>query len=184
MENRMKTLRGARTFRRPVSIGDGSCSIELTRGHITFIDEADAPALAACNWQVVFGNSPNLPYAKGCMDGKSWIRMHRFLMQAPKHLVVDHIDGNTLNNRRANLRLATREENDKNRQLQKNNKTGFKGVTIGNRAFVASIAINKRAVYLGTFRTAIEAALSYDAAAVAHFGEFACTNASLGLLTT
>lgn len=174
--------RAKRSFRRPVSIGGGVCKLELTKGYVSFIDECDAAKVAACNWQVVFGSSENLPYAKGCPDGKKWVRLHRFLMEPEDGFVIDHRDGDTLNNRRSNLRVATRQENDKNRRLQKNSSTGLKGVSAVGKGFSASIRVDRKSRSLGTFRTAIEAALAYDAAALAHFGEFAATNASLGLL--
>jgi hypothetical protein len=176
--------RAKRSFRRPVTIGNGVCKVELTKGYVCFIDEIDAPQIAACNWQVVFGNSENLPYAKGCPDGKKWVRLHRFLMDPQDGFVVDHIDGDTLNNRRSNLRIATRQENDKNRRLQKNSTTGLKGVfALKNGFFSASIRANGKSRYLGTFSDPITAALAYDAAAILHFGEFAATNATLGLLS-
>jgi hypothetical protein len=103
--------------------------------------------------------------------------MHRFILGYPNDQ-VDHVNHDTLDNRRCNLRVVTQSQNMANAGLRKASITGFKGVSVLDRFFVATLC----GKHLGTFRTAIEAALSYDSAAVAHFGEFACTNASLGLL--
>jgi hypothetical protein len=174
--------RAIRTLRKPVAVGDGTCRVELTGGFWAIIDEADYGLVAVCNWQVHFGRSLHLPYAKGRLPGSSkWVRMHRHILGA--HLgLVDHIDGSTLNNRRSNLRLATRLESDRNKRLYRSNTSGFKGVSQVRHGFTASISVACQSIYLGTYKTATEAAHAYDAAARHYFGAFACTNASLGLL--
>lgn len=88
---------------------------------------------------------------------------------------TDHIDGDTLNNRRRNLRDSTPSQNQANRKLQKNNTTGFKGVCkiSGKDKWVAYIRVKGKVINLGTFKTPEEAHEAYMKAALFYFGEFA-----------
>ena len=88
---------------------------------------------------------------------------------------VDHWDRRTRNNRRRNLRPATRSQNGANRIAYKNNKSGYKGVYLRNGRYCARIQINKKSYWLGQYDTAVEAAAAYDWAA-RDFGEFARFN--------
>ena len=91
------------------------------------------------------------------------------------NFVVDHINGNKLDNRIENLRLATEEENNKNRKKGINNKTGFKGVyetRSESLPYCARINVNGIDRYLGGFKTKEEAALSYGEASKKYHGEF------------
>jgi len=105
--------------------------------------------------------------------------IHRLIITCPAHLMVDHINQDTQNNRRQNLRHATRAENGFNRQLNCNNKTRNKGVyKIKNNTnpFRASISYNGKTINLGCFSTAKDAAYAYDKKAVELFGKFAALN--------
>jgi hypothetical protein len=99
-------------------------------------------------------------------------------MNAQKGILVDHRNGNGLDNRRINLRLCTDAQNRANRRLQRNNKSGFKGVFLNakNGKFLAHVQVNKKTFYLGSFVSPIDAAKAYDKAAKLHFGEFARLN--------
>ncbi len=90
----------------------------------------------------------------------------------------DHINGNKLDNRRENLRVCTLAENNRNRTIYKNNKSGFKGVywSRADKKWRAQIKINNRMIYLGIFDDLLEAALTYDEAAVRYHGKFAKIN--------
>jgi hypothetical protein len=88
---------------------------------------------------------------------------------------IDHIDGEPSNNRWANLRPATASQNQANAKRSKNNKSGFKGVSLFKRTgrWHAQITVNRRNIHLGYFDTAEAAHAAYCAAASKHFGEFA-----------
>jgi hypothetical protein len=88
---------------------------------------------------------------------------------------VDHVNGNGLDNRRANIRPATRSQNGANRR-KTIGESKFKGVCRHCGGWRATIGLNNRKLSLGTFRTEEEAARAYDAAAKEHFGEYARLN--------
>ena len=117
---------------------------------------------------------------------KYFVKMARVITNAPSNLQVDHINRNPLDNRRENLRLATNAQNQHNRKLNINNKSGFKGVSYQQqhttKPWRAFIQIDEKKTHVGYFRTPEEAARAYDDAAIEHYGEYALTNKSLGLL--
>ena len=106
------------------------------------------------------------------------VRMHREIMSAPKGYVVDHINGNPLDNRKCNLRIATIAENSRNRNASKSNKSGYKGVyfNTGKGKFDAAITFERKKIFLGRFSCPKEAARVYNEACVKYFGEFAKPN--------
>lgn len=119
-------------------------------------------------------------------DGKPVVKalggsLHRQLMDPPRGMEVDHINGDTLDNRRSNLRVCTRQQNHRNRR-RSCGMSSLKGVTYqasrnGARPWMSRIRLSRSVrLYLGNFDTALEAALAYDEAAVKHFGEFAAPN--------
>lgn len=112
--------------------------------------------------------------------------MHRLLL--PGYVEVDHVDGEGLNNRRFNLRGATRRQNSYNARLRSGGSSRFKGVSLdamaserGAAPWRAYIRVDGRQIVLGRFQTEAAAARAYDTAALEVFGEFAATNASFGL---
>ena len=96
--------------------------------------------------------------------------MHRVILNAPPGVEVDHINGNGLDNRRSNLRLATRAQGQANRGRFKSNKSGYKGVHFDKQLGKWKLAFSAH------FDTAEEAAQMYDRIARIVFGEYAKTN--------
>jgi hypothetical protein len=99
----------------------------------------------------------------------------RVLMDCPAHLEVDHIDGNTLNNSRSNLRIVTSQQNKANTILRKGS-IGHKGVIRHGRGYKATITHNYKQIYLGIFDTHEEAVTAYKLKADELRGEFALHN--------
>jgi len=106
------------------------------------------------------------------------ILLHREIMKAPAGMEVDHVNGNTLDCRKENMRICTGQQNRWNQKRQNNKSSKYKGVSwfTNDRAWIASIRINGNAKYLGFFHDEKQAALAYDKAATELFGEFARTN--------
>lgn len=97
--------------------------------------------------------------------------MHRLLMDAPKGMVVDHINGDPLDNRRSNLRICTQRDNTRNSKGT--------GTSLDKRrgTWRAEITVNRKRYYVGTgFKTQEDAMRAYDKAARRHFGEYAKLN--------
>lgn len=108
-------------------------------------------------------------------------RLHRLIMNCPDDMVVDHINGNTLDNRKCNLRVCTKLQNQYNQKKHKGNRhSKFKGVTfrkkLKTKPWEAFIYKNYKSKRLGYFATEIEAAQAYNKAAIAAYGEFAKLN--------
>lgn len=153
----------------------GLVKIPLTRGMWAIVDEADYQLVKDHKWNVQ--KSPCTFYAR-CRSKKDgvWqtIMMHRLILKPWFKNEVDHKDGNGLNNTRSNIRECTGSQNQMNR-IHKN-ATGFRGVTPRHCSFVAYIRILGKKTWLGTFKTALDAAKAYNAAAIKHHGEFAGLN--------
>lgn len=108
------------------------------------------------------------------------IHMHRLILGLDSRdtRLCDHKNGNGLDNRRANLRIATTSQNLANRGKTRRNTSGYKGVMWfkRKRKWYARIRVSGKSVHLGYFDDPIDAAKAYDDAALKHFGEFAKTN--------
>jgi hypothetical protein len=157
--------------------------IPLTKGKYAIVDPDDYYRLSEYKWYAS-GGSHNKFYAvckKPNRNGK-WtkvISMHREVANTPDGLVCDHINGRTLDNRKANLRSATRLQNSWN--SIKSSRIGYskyKGITFYKREqkWGAQIYVEGRRIFLGKFKEEIEAAKAYDKAAKKYFGEFAKLN--------
>lgn len=117
-------------------------------------------------------------------DEEGATAVHRIIMadSLTKELpMVDHINGNTLDNRKSNLRVCTHAQNMQNRKMHKNNKSGYKGVYFqsdDNRRnpWRVEIKANKRRIQVGSYATAVEAAGAYNDAALTYHGVFAKLN--------
>lgn len=164
-------------------------SIALTRGFEALVDDDDFARVVEHKWQpqVVGGrvhSVQRIVYLGGGKYNQKRRResLHRFILGVTDPaVVVDHRDGNPLNNSRANLRLATRAQNSANLTAylkRKNERGGFLGVTYCKRTgrWAAAIHVGRRYVWLGRHDTAEQAARARDEAAFAAWGEFAALN--------
>lgn len=157
-------------------------TIELTRGCVAIVDDEDYERVAAHRW-----------HAMRC-KGKWFYAMRRgsrprgeprnvFLHwviagRPPKGMAIDHIDGDGLNNTRANLRFCTPGQNTWNTRAHKDSTSKYKGVCrpTGRRKWHANICIGGKNLFLGAFDQEEDAARAYNGAARAAFGEFARLN--------
>ena len=151
--------------------------IQLTKGKVALVNDADYERLNKMKWYFHYMKNNNTAYAARWIAG-SIVLMHRFILNPAKDQVVDHIDGNGLNNQRENIRICTKSDNQGNRAKNKNNTSGYKGVHFYKRInkFRAQIKLYGKDIYLGYYNSPIEAARAYDAKARELFGEFANTN--------
>lgn len=116
-------------------------------------------------------------YAAGFVNGKRTL-VHRVILGIEDDRLGDHANLDRLDNRRSNLRIATRAQNGWNRQKRTDNTSGFKGVYFcrATKRWRAEIRANRVAHKLGRFDTPVQAALAYDRAAIRLHGEFARTS--------
>jgi len=152
--------------------------IPLTRGLVAIVDDEDYARLSHFKWYALYGRGAC--YAAHTVSQKPYkvIPMHRLILYAPSRMEVDHANGDTLDNRRCNLRLASRAQNARNSKIHRTNKSGYKGVDFRKRErrWRAQIMFQGKTYHLGYFDTAELAAQAYDAAARMAFGKFARTN--------
>ena len=139
-------------------------TINLTMGYSTIVDDEDYEWLSVFRWRSLV--TKKHIYA---IRGKS-ISIHREIMNAPKGLYVDHIDYNTLNNQRSNLRIATPSQSIVHRRIK--NPTGYIGVHKHYNKWCASIWLNGTRKHIGLFDTPEEAAKARDDLARQRYGEF------------
>ncbi len=161
--------------RPPVPQGEGVKTIPLGGGLYAYVDAADFEWLNQWTWRVQGGYAVR----HVTRDGKhKVVFMHREIMKPPPGKVTDHINGNKLDNTRANLRNVTHKENMHNRVKQIGCVSMYKGVSYNERRhqWRAYIHVGKKCFHLGYFDTEVEAAQAYDRAAVEMFGEFARLN--------
>lgn len=153
--------------------------IQLTKGQYTLVNENDFRKLSQYKWCVI--NSSGKFYAgrNQKIDGKfRTVLMHRVILGAKPGQIVDHRNGDRLDNRRSNLRFCTASESVQNRGKMKNNKSGFKGVHLNRRLnkYEALITKDHKTHYLGVFKTAKSAGQAYARAAKKLHGNFACVS--------
>lgn len=156
--------------------------IPLTRDQIAIVDDIDKD-LSGFKWTAFYDHTTDGYYATRKVLGKHQ-KMHRIILSRMlgrdllRSEQVDHIDRNSLNNRRNNLRLANNVENSRNRGIRSDNKSGYKGVSWSTRQeqWVATIGHSGGNKHLGYFDDVKEAARAYNEKALEIFGDFAVLN--------
>ena len=150
--------------------------IPLTRGKFAIVDAADYESLSKHKW-LANGDEKRGFYAARRV-GNKLVLMHRAIMNPPDGTVVDHINRNSLNNRRCNLRICTQKENLRNGRPSRRSTSRFKGVYFDKqtRKWIAKIGYNGKTIHLGSFEDEVEAAKAYDRKAYELFGDFAYLN--------
>lgn len=149
-------------------------SIQLTKGAFAVVDEEDFSLVDGLNWHLnPYG------YAAGktrACDGRRTVLMHRLILDAPSRCIVDHINGDRLDNRKANLRLVTKSINTQKGDRPARAGSGYRGVYRDGNKWAARARLNYRFHYLGAFDAPEEAAAVYDQFVLTHFGEHATIN--------
>jgi HNH endonuclease len=140
------------------------------------IDDEDYELISKYKWYIF--DTPYTCYARAYANkGKTTILMHNLIVKAKG---IDHINRDGLDNRKANLRLATQSQNNANKGKQdiKTASSKYKGVTWGKyqSKWIAQIMKDRKNYYIGAFSSEIEAAAAYDKKAIELFGEFARIN--------
>jgi hypothetical protein len=157
----------------------GVVRIALADGRVALVDEADASIVRGLRWSVML-RPPGLAYARSSIPGIGrhgrHILMHRLILDAPAGAMVDHINGDGLDNRRANIRVCSARENRQNSRRKLSNVCGFKGVSPSKSKWMARINTEAGQTYLGVFDRPEDAALAYDQAALRIYGQYARLN--------
>lgn len=149
--------------------------ISITKNKVALVDDADFPSVSCHRWHQK--KSKNITYARALFNGHR-VSMHRFILIVPKNLVVDHINGNGLDNRRSNLRICTQSQNMMNQKRHHDSKSSYKGIWFSRdtKKWGVRIKAYGKRHYAGLFGTAVEAAKVYDFLASQFFGSYANLN--------
>lgn len=155
------------------------------KGKVAIVHAEDAERLKGrrfhCDVNRVRADGSKLVYARQRNGDRPGVRLHTLIVEMngidPTGLQVDHANHDTLDNRGGcNLRVITPTQNVHNHGVRRDSKTGYKGVTKEGDVFVAQITFQGKTQRIGTFETAIEAAVSYNWAALRLYGAFAWLN--------
>jgi len=173
-------------YNNQITVKGDTAEVELTKGQTCIIDAEDVPRVKTHRWYAYYNPNTKSYYAQTNIrkGGKQTsLKLHRFIMQPQKDQQVDHINHNTLDNRKQNLRLCTHQQNHFNQKPTKsyNGKactSKYKGVSWNklHMKWQVHISINGTLKRLGHFDDEEEAAREYDAMAVRVYGRYALTN--------
>ena len=155
--------------------GESCRRIPLTKGYEAIVDADRFDYLSQFPWYSDTRKGTSLRYARRRDKENRVVSMHQ---EVYGEKFVDHKNGNTLDNRRSNLRKCDPSSNGANAPLSRRNKSGYKGVTwdTARNRWTVGIVVRRHRKFLGRFLSLQEAASAYDEAAVKYFGEFARIN--------
>jgi len=157
--------------------------ITANKGLSILVDDKDFDKVSDRHWCCFPARGTYYAMAQNRKSGvRTHVLMHRLILTAPRNLLIDHINGNGLDNRRENLRLCTNSQNCQNARMRKHNKSGYRGVHWNERdkGFYARIGVNGKRIWIGFFKAAEDAAKAYDKAAIKYHGDFARLNFAEG----
>lgn len=159
---------------------DSYREIPLSRGQVAIVSAEDYDEVASLPWYALWYPHTKSYYAvrgEGSKGNRKLISMHRQLLrlESGDKRIGDHANGDTLDNRRGNLRIATHQQNNQNCRLSSRNTSGLKGAFWHKRLkrWQAAIRVDGRLVYLGYHQSAQDAHNAYRVAAEKYHGEFA-----------
>ena len=151
--------------------------LPLTKGYFSLVDEDDFKRLSIYKWSACILHNYIRAERQIQKNGKRRkLFLAREIMNAPDGRYVDHINGDTLDNRKCNLRLCSKAENNRNVGLRTTNTSGYKGVIKSGNGFKVQIGVNSEKKYLGYFKSKTLAAMFYNLAALWYHKEFAQLN--------
>jgi len=143
--------------------------ISLSQGKVAVIDDEDFAEINKYKWYFDNGYAiRNITVG----EKRTRLSMHRFILKVKKGIEVDHKNGYGLDNRKENIRICTRSQNNINKGKYKSNISGFKGVSESQKKWKAQIQINGKKIDLGRFKTKEIAYKIYCEAAIKYHGEF------------
>lgn len=162
-----------------VPVGPNEAVIGLGHKRYTLVDLQNLQWLTQYRWHVGGNHKNRNDQGYVCRyEGEKLIYMHREIMGVAADKQIDHINGNTFDNRKCNLRVSTQQQNTQNACKHRLSSSKYKGVSWHkyNRKWRARIGHNKKEIHLGSFTNELDAAMAYDNAARKIFGEFARLN--------
>lgn len=156
--------------------------IPLTKGKVALVDAEDYERVSQFKWCAfkrynTWYSHRRARVAEVKAGSATVVPLHRFILNAPKGSLVDHRNGDGLDCRRSNIRLATIAQNAQNQpRRHKMNKSGYRGVSLHQGKWHAVIRANGKSKWLGGFDDPAEAARTWDDAALKCRGDFASLN--------
>lgn len=151
--------------------------IQLTQGKVALIDDEDYAEISKHKWGISHGYAHRAVSNSEYFSGKTHISMHVQIMKSDGD-IVDHINGNRLDNRKCNLRLCTHRQNIINSKKRSNSASKYKGVNKHQKGWQVFIWNGVKNIHLGIFEkdNEVEAAKAYDKAAKEMHGKYAHLN--------